>query len=259
MVARDYYGEPMAGFSIPAAEHSTITSWGRDHEVDAMRNMLEQYPSGLVAVVSDSFDIFEACEQIWGGTLREQVLAARRLRGDSPRLGRPAHGAGLRASQRAGDSGRKVRIHDEPKGYKVLDPHVRHDPGRRGRFRDARRASSTPCKRPASRRQYRLRLGRRPAAKTQPRHLGVRLQVRRPWSSTGGSATVYKRPVTDRGKQSKSGRMKLVRISGPDCPSFRTVRLDEPGDNELVEVFRDGTVLRDWTFSEIRDRRRDAV
>ena len=28
MVARDYYGEPMAGFSIPAAEHSTITAWG---------------------------------------------------------------------------------------------------------------------------------------------------------------------------------------------------------------------------------------
>ena len=27
--ARHYYGEHMAGFSIPAAEHSTITSWDR--------------------------------------------------------------------------------------------------------------------------------------------------------------------------------------------------------------------------------------
>ena len=35
-----YYHEPMAGFSIPAAEHSTITSWGRDGEVEAYRNML---------------------------------------------------------------------------------------------------------------------------------------------------------------------------------------------------------------------------
>ena len=26
--ARKFYGENMAGFSIPAAEHSTITSWG---------------------------------------------------------------------------------------------------------------------------------------------------------------------------------------------------------------------------------------
>ena len=47
VAARQYYDEPMAGFSIPAAEHSTITSWGREGEVDAFRNMLTQYPTGL--------------------------------------------------------------------------------------------------------------------------------------------------------------------------------------------------------------------
>ena len=53
--AQMYYGALTApGHSIPAAEHSTITSWGREREVDAYRNMLESYPSGLVAVVSDS-------------------------------------------------------------------------------------------------------------------------------------------------------------------------------------------------------------
>ena len=45
---------PVAGLSIPAAEHSTITSWGREHELDAFKNMLTQYPTGLVAVVSDT-------------------------------------------------------------------------------------------------------------------------------------------------------------------------------------------------------------
>ena len=65
----------MAGFAIPAAEHSTITSWGKDHEVDAYANMLKQYPKGLVAVVSDSYDIFRACEKLWGEALRDQVLA----------------------------------------------------------------------------------------------------------------------------------------------------------------------------------------
>ncbi|HEY4482594.1 MAG TPA: nicotinamide phosphoribosyltransferase domain-containing protein, partial [Candidatus Paceibacterota bacterium] len=57
VVAKRYYHEQMAGFSIPAAEHSTITSWGREHETDAFRNMLTSYPTGLVAVVSDSYDI----------------------------------------------------------------------------------------------------------------------------------------------------------------------------------------------------------
>ena len=33
---------PVAGLSIPAAEHSTITSWSRAGELDAFRNMLTQ-------------------------------------------------------------------------------------------------------------------------------------------------------------------------------------------------------------------------
>ena len=41
--ARLYYDEPMAAFSIPAAEHSTITSWGKDREIDAFKNMLDQF------------------------------------------------------------------------------------------------------------------------------------------------------------------------------------------------------------------------
>ena len=73
VAARQYYDEPMAGFSIPAAEHSTITSWGREGEVDAFRNMLTQYPTGLVAVVSDSFDIIKACTDLWGSALIEEV------------------------------------------------------------------------------------------------------------------------------------------------------------------------------------------
>ena len=48
MLARKYYGEEMASGSIPAAEHSTITSWGRDHELDAFKNMLTSFPTGLV-------------------------------------------------------------------------------------------------------------------------------------------------------------------------------------------------------------------
>lgn len=72
--ANKFYNESMAGFSIPAAEHSTMTSWGRDHEVEAYRNMLTSYPTGLVAVVSDSYDICNAVDHIWGETLKDEVL-----------------------------------------------------------------------------------------------------------------------------------------------------------------------------------------
>ena len=41
LAARRYYHEEMAGYSIPAAEHSTITSWGREHELDFYVNEFE--------------------------------------------------------------------------------------------------------------------------------------------------------------------------------------------------------------------------
>lgn len=76
-----YHAKKAAGHSIPASEHSTITSWGVDHEVDAMKNMLLQYPSGLVACVSDSFDVFKACREYWGDQLKDLIKG--RISGDS--------------------------------------------------------------------------------------------------------------------------------------------------------------------------------
>merc|ERR1719215_2042601 len=72
--ATNYYSAGIAsGHSIPASEHSTITSWGVDGEVEAMRNMLTQYPAGLVACVSASFDIFRACKDYWGTQLKDMI------------------------------------------------------------------------------------------------------------------------------------------------------------------------------------------
>lgn len=70
---KQYLAKSMPLFSVPASEHSTITSWGREHEVDAVRNMLTSYPTGIVSVVSDSFNIFEACSDIFGTQLKSLV------------------------------------------------------------------------------------------------------------------------------------------------------------------------------------------
>jgi nicotinamide phosphoribosyltransferase len=75
VTAHDFYSEPkgMAGFSIPATEHSTITSWGKSRELDAYRNFLDQYGSGAaIACVSDSYDL-ETALSMWTGPLADQV------------------------------------------------------------------------------------------------------------------------------------------------------------------------------------------
>jgi nicotinamide phosphoribosyltransferase len=84
LAAMMYYGNKnnddpfsdMPAFSIPASEHSTITAWGRDNEVEAYRNMLKQYggQGKILAVVSDSYDIYHACEKLWGEELRQEVI-----------------------------------------------------------------------------------------------------------------------------------------------------------------------------------------
>jgi nicotinamide phosphoribosyltransferase len=66
--AARYYNCAMAGFSIPASEHSTITSWGEAKEYEAFANLLEPYynTAATVACVSDSYDIDKAVAW-WAG------------------------------------------------------------------------------------------------------------------------------------------------------------------------------------------------
>ena len=56
-------------------EHSTVTSWGRDGEIDSFRNMIKQNasPGGIIACVSDSYNIYDAC-RAWGNELKMDVL-----------------------------------------------------------------------------------------------------------------------------------------------------------------------------------------
>lgn len=76
LAARKYYDADMAAFSIPAMEHSTVTSWGRENEVESYRNMLRQYgkPGAILAAVSDSYDIYNAAAKLWGEELRQEVI-----------------------------------------------------------------------------------------------------------------------------------------------------------------------------------------
>lgn len=78
LYGRRYYDAPMAGFSIPATEHSTITSWGRMGEADAYENFLNKYAKEgkIVACVSDSYNIYDACEKIWGEQLKQKVVSS---------------------------------------------------------------------------------------------------------------------------------------------------------------------------------------
>ena len=117
--AKRFYGEPMAGFSIPASEHSTITSWGRARETDAYRNMIKQFgkPGSIFACVSDSYNIFEACSDIWGTTLKQELIDC-----GGTLVIRPDSGDPLTVVMRVLEIlGEKFGYTINQKGYKVLN------------------------------------------------------------------------------------------------------------------------------------------
>ena len=56
-------------------ERNLLLSVRKDNEKEAFKNMLTQYPKGIVAVVSDSYDIFNACENLWGKELKDLIMS----------------------------------------------------------------------------------------------------------------------------------------------------------------------------------------
>lgn len=80
--ARQFYGaEEMPAFSVQATEHSTVTSWGREREAEMYRHCITSNPGKIgdmqiiTSIVSDSYDIYNACANIYGEELYDDVVA----------------------------------------------------------------------------------------------------------------------------------------------------------------------------------------
>jgi nicotinamide phosphoribosyltransferase len=253
--ARVYYGEPMAAFSIPAAEHSTITSWGRAGEGDAYRNMLNQFakPGALLAVVSDSYDLGHAVTELWGKQLRQQVLNSGALLVVRPDSGDP-NAVVLQTVQ---SLERSFGSTLNAKGYRVLN-HVRVIQGDGITLRSIRSILAA------------LKLNGYSADNVAFGQGGALLQVVNRDDQRfamkcsavkvdGQWRDVYKAPINDPAKRSKAGRLSLWRHGA----QFQSVREDDPRCAELASagwdpvlrtVFEDGQLLIDDNLADIRSR-----
>ncbi|MDR7134358.1 nicotinamide phosphoribosyltransferase [Lysobacter niastensis] len=260
LAARAYYHEPMAGFSIPAAEHSTITSWGRENEVEAYRNMLRQFakPGSVVAVVSDSYDIYHAIREHWGRTLRDEVIKS-----GATLVVRPDSGDPVDVVHRC------LVLLDEAfghtvngKGYKVLN-HVRVIQGD-GINPNSIRAileRATSAGYATDNLAFGMGGGLLQQLNRDTQKFALKCSAAR---IDGRWIDVYKDPVTDRGKQSKRGRMTLLRHREfgtfqtvpvpPEAESVADVVKPLGYDDAMVTVWENGRLVHDWTFAEVRSR-----
>lgn len=243
-----FYHETCAGFSIPAAEHSTITSWGKDHEVDACRTMLTQYPTGMVAVVSDSYDIFNCCANIWGGVLKNEVLAREGILVVRPDSGDPP----TIVVQVLNLLGERFGFTTNSKGYRILNPKVRVIQGDGIDMRMLGLILSGTEQAGWSTDNISFGSG---GGLLQKLNRDTQRFAFKCSSVTVGDEErdVFKQPITDRGKKSKSGRLKLVAVDSARGAELTTVATTDPRPDQLQFVFRNGELLIDQQFAQIRE------
>lgn len=252
LFAREYYDASMAGFSIPAAEHSTITSWGRAGEVKAYSNMVAQFgkPGALLAVVSDSYDIYEAC-RMWGTELKNQVVES-----GATVVIRP-------------DSGDPVEV--LPKMFKILGElfgYTKNDKGFkvlnnvRVLWGDGINQLSVHSILRVLVDVYRwsadnIAFGMGGALLQQLDRDTQKFAMKCSAAEINGEwVDVFKDPITDKVKASKKGRVTLWTSGGEFQTSVEkpTIWTDHGTQwvEALEEVFRDGRLVKEFTFDEVR-------
>jgi nicotinamide phosphoribosyltransferase len=258
LAGRDWYHEPMAGFSIPAMEHSTVTGWGRANEGAAFRNMLREFggPGATIAMVVDSYDIDEAVGTLLGVDLKDEILASGSTVVVRPDSGDPR----VVVPRILRELGRAFGVEINHKGYRVLHPAVRVIQGDgmdldaieqlyRAVTTDGWSAENVTVGMGGGLLQKIDRDTMRFAMKASA------IEIDAIWTD------VYKDPKTDAGKRSKRGRLALVN-NGTAWNDYatktgiETVRREERRErtNLLRPVFRDGELLVDESLATIRRR-----
>ncbi|EPJ43703.1 MAG: putative nicotinate phosphoribosyltransferase [Osedax symbiont Rs1] len=244
--AREYYAAGISGFSIPATEHSTITSWGKEHELEAYRNVLTQFPDGILACVSDSYDIFNAVSALWGDLLKSQVLQRDGTLVIRPDSGDPEDILPILLST----MGERFGYRENSKGYKVLNDKVRLIQGDGVSLNSIGRILETMTATGWSTENIAFGMGggllqqlNRDTQKFAMKNSAIRVN--------GQWRDVYKDPVTDHGKRSKKGIL--------DLQQHKTVSISpellfaERPNSALQVVYRNGQLYNKTNFQQVRD------
>lgn len=245
---KQYYRAINPANSVAAAEHSTITAHGRENECLAYDHIMSAFPKGVVSIVADSYDVFNACANLFGGILREKILAR-----DGVLVVRPDSGIPEEVVVKVLDIlGDRFGFIVNSKGYKVLNPHVRVLQGDGIDVDSIETILKAMVAAGWSAENIIFGSGGGLLQKVNRDTLSFAFKccaVRR----GGHWMDVIKDPITDRHKKSKAGRLILIRNDSDD--DFRTVRMEDTNLPNLLPItFLNGDLTIDYAFNDIIER-----
>lgn len=249
------------GKSVPASEHSVMCSYGRENELEAFRHMLLTNPTGIVSIVSDTYDLWNVLEN-FTEELKEDILNR-----DGKVVFRPDSGepidiiCGNTSASMSSPEGKgalqilwdKFGGTINSKGFKVLNPKVGliyGDGMHYERFKDMlamMRASGFASS------NLVIGVGGILLQNHNRDELGFALKATRIVRSRV-PINIFKDPITDPGKRSKRGLMTLHKRK-PPIQGFWTedeVSEEREEDGELIPVFSNGVILKKYSIEEVR-------
>ncbi len=249
--ANHYYKCPMSAFSIPAMEHSTVTAWGRGNEVKAFDNMIKINggPGKIFACVSDSYNIYEAVEKIWGEKLRQKVIDSGSVVVIRPDSGDPASVV-LRCltllDQKFGHSYTKTGSYKLLNNVRVIQGDGINEDSIREILETATRAGFSADNIAFGMGGALLQQVNRDTQKFAYKCSEVTVD--------GHHVPVYKDPITDPGKKSRAGRMDLIRGSVKGKTEYQTVIGDKVMGSVMETIYENGKLLKEYNMEEVRFR-----
>ena len=73
LAMKHYYNSSNVGFSVPASEHSVMCAHGKEDEINTLTYLMQQYPTGVLSVVSDTWDLWKLLTE-YLPELKEEIL-----------------------------------------------------------------------------------------------------------------------------------------------------------------------------------------
>ncbi|WP_342648599.1 nicotinate phosphoribosyltransferase [Mucilaginibacter sp. CSA2-8R] len=254
ILAIDYYNAgKVYGLSIPATEHSICTLLGQEGELEVFRHVLQTFPTGTVACVSDSYNIFRACEDYWGGALKDLILSRKGTLVIRPDSGDPVKTLLSIFEILFKQFGYTINA----KGCKVLPPQLRVIQGDGVNYEGIQIIYAALKQNGISAENLVLGMGGALLQKvdrdTQRYAIKCSAAI-----VNGREINVEKHPIemdsqgrlTESFKKSKAGKLKLVKINS----AYRTVNINDLPDavDQMQTVFENGILLKDYDFAELR-------
>ena len=248
----------LIGGSVAATEHSVMCSGSKDGELETFKRLItEVYPTGIVSIVSDTWDLWKVCTE-YLPALKTVILDR-----DGKVVIRPDSGDPVKII--CGDPDGKTEAQQKgvaellwdvfggtitKKGFKLLDQHIGAIYGdsinleRAQAICEGLKAKGFASQVVFGIGSYTYQYNTRDTFGTAMKATYVVVD--------GEGREIFKNPITDDGTKRSATGLLCVKKENNKYVLYDKVSWDEEAQSELKTVFKNGKITKEFSLAEIR-------